>query len=244
MILVRKSAERIREAVMDQDAWLTFAPSAERPFDRFGSLEVLREGRFARRAAVSEARVNMEIITYVHTGALAFEDSLGLTGVLVQGDFQRTTAGSGLRYSELNPSSEHEAHVFQFRLRPNRLGLKPGHERLRFTVADRRGRLRLVASPGGVDGSLTVHQDAFLYSAILNEGQHVVHSLGKDRGAWLHVVAGSLRVGAEVLETGDGAGLRGEDAASMQVTGPTEVLLLDLGNFEAKAKTGNGKPTV
>ncbi len=229
---------------MDQDAWLTFAPSAEQPFDRFGNLEVLREGRFARRAAVSEARVNMEIITYVHSGALAFENSLGMTGALLQGDFQRTTAGSGLRYSELNPSSEHEAHVFQFRLRPDRLGLQPGHERRRFTVADRRGRLRLVASPGGVDGSLTIHQDAFLYSAILAPGQHVVHSIGKGRGAWLHVVSGSLRVGSEVLETGDGAGLTGEDAASMRVTEPTEVLLLDLGNFESRARTGNGKPVV
>ena len=188
MMLVRKSAERVRDVVVGQQTLLTFGPSAEKPFDHFGSLEVFKEGRFVQRATTNEPLSNAEIITYVHSGNLAFEDSIGLTGVLHQGDFQRITAGTGLRYSEMNISSEHQAHVFQFWLRPNRLGLEPGHEKRRFTVAERRGHLRLVASPGGIDDSLSLHQDAFLYSAILSKGESIVHPLGVGREAWLHIV--------------------------------------------------------
>jgi redox-sensitive bicupin YhaK (pirin superfamily) len=166
---------------------------------------------------------------------------MGLTGVLRQGDFQRTTAGTGLRYSEVNASSESEAHVFQLWLRPDRLGLAPGHERKKFTFAERRGVLKLVASPTGLDGSLSIHQDAYLYSAILAKGQHVVHTIGKGRGAWVHIVQGSLSVGDVDLETGDGVGLREETRASMFVSAPTEILLLDLGDFEANRMTESGR---
>lgn len=244
MILVRKSGERVRDAIVGQDTWHTFGPSAGQSFARFGNLELLKEGRFERRASVSEPRTNVEIITYVHAGALNFEDSMGLTGVLRQGDFQRTTAGTGLRYSEVNASSQNEAHVFQLWLRPDRLGLAPGHERKKFTFAERRGVLRLVASPAGVDGSLSIHQDAFLYSAILAKGQHLVHTIGKGRGAWIHIVQGALSVGDAHLETGDGVGLREEECASMFVTAPSEILLLDLGNFESNQMTETGRKEV
>jgi redox-sensitive bicupin YhaK (pirin superfamily) len=243
MMLVRKSAARVRDVVGGQDTLLTFGPTAGKPFDRFGSLEVFREGRFVKRAAVSEPRNNAEIITYVYSGNLAFEDSRGLTGVLRQGEFQRMTAGSGLRYSEMNISTEHEACIFQFWLRPDRQGLHPGHEKRRFTVAERRGHLRLVASPGGLDGSLSIHQDAFLYSAILATGQHVVHPIGAGRGAWIHVVQGSLTVGEVVLERGDGAGVSEEDSARMLITEATEILLLDLGDLAAKRNNENGTTT-
>lgn len=241
VMLVRKSAERVRDSVVGQDARLTFGPKAQEPFDRFGSLEVLREGKFVHRTAVSEPRHNAEIITYVYGGNLAFEDSSGLTGVLRQGDFQRMTAGSGLRYSEMNISTEHQAHVFQFWLRPDRWELQPGHEKRRFTVAERRGGLRLVASPRGIDGSLSIHQDAFLYSAILATGQHVVHPIGVGRGVWLHIVEGSVTVGSVVLETGDGAGISDEGSVAMLFTKPTEILLLDLGKFTSKHPESNGK---
>lgn len=243
MMLVRKSADRVRDALIGQDTWLTFGPAAGKPFHRFGNLELFREGRYVQREAVTEPRNDVEIITYVYSGNLAFEDSRGLTGVLHQGEFQRMTVGYGLRYSEMNISSQHEAHVFQFWLRPDRLGLHPGHEKLRFTVPDRRGRLRVVASPGGVEGSLSIHQDAFLYSAILATGQHIVHPIGAGRGAWIHVVDGSVTVGDVVLDTGDGAGVSKENSARILVTEPSEILLLDLGNFETKtkAKLENGK---
>lgn len=182
----------------------------------------------------------MEIITYVYSGTLAFEDSRGLTGVLRQGDFQRLTAGSGLRYSEMNISSEHEAHVFQFWLRPNLGGLQPGHEKRNFTAAERRGHFQVVASPGGRDGSLNLHQDAFLYSAILAAGQRIVHPIREGRGAWIHVIEGAVSVGSVVLETGDGAGVNDEESVAMLVTQPTEILLLDVGNFESSAATKNG----
>lgn len=243
MMLVRKSAERMRDVVVGQQTLHTFGPSAQKPFDRFGSLEVFKEGRFVQRVPAIELRNSAEIVTYVHSGDLAFEDSRGLTGVLHQGDFQRITAGTGLRYSEMNISSEHEAHVFQFWLRPNRLDLEPGLEKRRFTVAERRGHLRLVASPGGIDGSLSLHQDAFLYSAILSQGQHIVHPLGAGREAWLHIVEGAVTVNSLVLETGDGVGLSGEDAVAMLVAGPTEILLWDLGDVDSKI-TANGKAEV
>lgn len=241
MMIVRKSAERMRDVADGQDSLLTFGPSAGKLFDRFGSLEILRESRFVQRAAIAEARNNVEVITYVHSGNLAFEDSRGLTGILRSGDFQRRTAGSGLSYSEINISSKHAARVFQFWLRPDRLGRHPGHEKRSFTTAERRGCLRLVASPGGVKGSLNVHQDAFLYSGILTTGQRIVHPIGAGRGAWIHVVDGSVTVGDVVLERGDGAGVNQERSAGMLVREPSEILLLDLGNFESQTKAANGQ---
>jgi redox-sensitive bicupin YhaK (pirin superfamily) len=140
----------------------------------------------------------------------------------------------------MNVSSEHEAHVFQIWLRPSQLGLDPGHEKRRFGDAERRGHLRVVASPSGLEGSLMIHQDAYLYSGILSVGQRVVHPIDQGRGAWLHVVEGSVTVDSVVLETGDGVGLHHEEAATIDVTEPTEVLLLDLGNFDSARVGENG----
>lgn len=244
MMLVRRSSERVRDIVVGQDAWLTFGPTVPAPFDAFGNLDVLREGRFARSASVSQIRDHAEIITYVYSGSLAFEDSRGLTGVLRQGEFQRMTAGPGLRYSEVNISPENEAHVFQFWLHPQQSAVHSGHSKRRFTVADRRGRLRQVASPGGLEGSLNIHQDASLYSAILSAGQYVIHPIGVGRGAWLHIVDGAARLGEVLLETGDGAGVSDEESVAIAVTEPTELLLLDMGNFGSKLTNENERPTI
>ncbi len=168
-----------------------------------------------------------EIITYVREGTLAYEDSTGSSGLITAGEFQRMTASRGIRYGESNTSPTEWAHVFQLWLLPSE-DLAPGHEQKRFSAAEREGVMRVVASPDGQKGSLRLHQDAFLYSSILDPGQHVIHELSGGRCAWLHIVEGAARCGATAMSTGDGAGVRGEPAVSLTASEKTEVLLLDL----------------
>jgi redox-sensitive bicupin YhaK (pirin superfamily) len=139
------------------------------------------------------------------------------------------TASGDIRYSEMNASPTDWAHVFQMLLRPSSTKLESGHEQKRFSVAERRGRLRVVASPDARLGSLRVHQDILLYSAILARGQHVVHQLSPSRSAWLHVVEGDLALGEVQLSTGDGAGITAEHVVSLTANTAAELLLLDLG---------------
>ncbi len=240
MITVRKAGERRYQKELGQDCWLTFGPSGEPSLGTFGNLEIFRERRFVPRAAAREPRQEAEIITYVREGSLAFEDSLGQTGVLRRGEFQRMTTGMGLRYREMNVSPVHEAHVFQIWLRPDQSGLTPGHEQRRFSVAERKGRLCVIASPSGMQGSLKIHQDAVLYSALFDAGQRVVYALGSGRGAWLHVIEGAVSMmGPILLQAGDGAGISEEAAVELLVQVPSEVLLLDLGKFPAHQDFGD-----
>jgi quercetin 2,3-dioxygenase len=232
MITLRRATERHHEQRRKQEAWLTFhAKSGTDPFSQgFGTLEILKEGRLPPHAGIRQPRQNSEIITYVHEGTLAYEDSLGQSGLIRAGEFQRMTAGSGMGYSETNTSPTHWAHIFQIWLRPSTEKLTPGHEQKRFSIAARRGILCVVASADGRNGSLKIHQDAMLCSAILKRGQHVVHELLPGRSAWLHVVHGEVAVnhGAVTLQTGDGVGVTSERALSLTATEPAEVLLLDL----------------
>jgi redox-sensitive bicupin YhaK (pirin superfamily) len=139
------------------------------------------------------------------------------------------TTGQGTRYREVNASPTDWAHVFQIWLRPSMPGLEPGHEQRRFCNAERRGVLCVVASPDARQGSLRIHQDALLHSALLARGQHIIHELSPGRSAWLHVVDGAATLGDVSLSTGDGAGIAGERAISLTVTEDTELLLLELG---------------
>jgi redox-sensitive bicupin YhaK (pirin superfamily) len=116
----------------------------------------------------------------------------------------------------------------QLWLRPSVVGLEPGHEQILFSIAQRRGLLRVVASPDGQNGSLLIHQDALLFSTILDRGQHVVHELSEGRCAWLHIVQGTARCGVVTMGTGDGAGIEAEPSVSLTASEETEVLLLDL----------------
>lgn len=240
MIALRRASERHHEQQREQEAWSTFHRQTAPFADGFGALETLREGRVAPRAATWQPRQNSEIITYVRNGALTFEDSMGHAGVIGAGEFQRTTFGSGVRYSEMNASPTTWAHVFRIWLRPTLPGLGPGYEQKRFSTAERRGTLRIVASPDGRAGSLRVHQNAVLYSAILASGQHIVHELPSGRGAWLHIVEGAVNVGATDLSTGDGAGFNEEAAVSLTANDETELLLLDVDPAEPKPRLLEG----
>jgi redox-sensitive bicupin YhaK (pirin superfamily) len=232
MITLRRANERHRDRRPDRDAWLTFFPQ-----DRlsplasgFGALQAFDEDRLAPGASVlAHGPGAAEIITYVRAGALAHDDPAGSPGVIQAGEFQRTTVGPGSRHADKNASATGWAHAFQIWLRPARIDWSPGREQKRFSAAERRGVLCAVASPDGRAGSLRLHQDAFVHSAILGPGTHVVHGLGEGRIAWVHLVAGEITLGDVVLSTGDGAGVTAERSLSLTAREETEILLVDLG---------------
>jgi len=144
------------------------------------------------------------------------------------GEFQRMTPGRGIRCNETNASRTDWTHVFQIGLYPSRAGFEPGHEQKRFSAAERRGVLCVVASPDARKGSLRVHRDAELYSSLLDPGQHVVHELSPGRSAWLHLLDGKVMLGDVILTAGDGAGITVERAVSITAQEESEIMLIDL----------------
>ena len=237
MITLRRDGERHHHRSRKQKVWFTFnSQDRTGPLaDGFGTLEFLDEDRLSPGADVPHhPHHDAEIITYVREGALAYEDSVGHSGVIRAGEFQRTTAGRGLRLRQTNASGTDWAHVFQIWLRPSEADLEPNHEQKRFSAAERRGVLCVVASPDARRDSLRIHQDVLIYSALLDPGQHVVHPLLLGHRAWLHLVEGEVTLDDIILTTGDGAGIQAERAVSLTAQEKTEILLLDLGDQELK----------
>lgn len=231
MFTVRRDEDRHHLRRRRQESWRTFFGQSRlnARADGFGALTSLDESRFAPGAGTTRhVHREVEIVTYVREGALAHEDSLGRSGVIHAGEFQRMTAGSGLRHGETNASGSGWAHIFQVGVRPSERGLEPSHEQQRFPAAERRGLLRVVASPDGRGRSLRLHLDALLYSAILDPGQHLIHELSVGRAAWLHLVEGSVSLGDVLLLRGDGAAITAERAVSLTAQDASEILLLDL----------------
>lgn len=231
MITLRRAKDRHYHRHHEQEIWLTFHPRdrANPRADHFGSLGSLSERRLPPRAIASRtSHHDAEIVTYVREGALAYEDAPRRAGVIQAGEFQGTTAGRGIRRSERNASRSNWAQVFQLLLAPSEPGLEPRHEQKRFSTAQRRGGLCVVASADARRGSLRIHQDALTCSALLEPGQHLVHELLPGRMAWIHIVAGEVTLGDVVLSTGDGAGVTAERAVSLTALSETEILLLDL----------------
>ena len=232
MITLRRAKERRCDQRRKREIWLTFCPTE--PNDPFagglGILETLNEERLPPGAGVPRhSNHDAEVITYAREGALAYEDSEGCSGVIQTGEFQRMTPGPGIHHNETNASRTEWAQVFQIGFRCGQTGLESGYEQKRFSAAQRRDGLCVVASPDARRGSLRIHQDALVYSAMLDPGQHVVHELSPGRRAWLHVVHGEITLGDLVLITGDGAGLTDERAVSLTAQAKTEILLLDVG---------------
>lgn len=245
MITLRRAGERHHDRRRRHEVWLTFdAQDRTDPLaDGFGALEVLDEDRLSPGAGLPRRpHREAEIITYVRGGALAYDDSTGRSGVIQAGEFQRTTAGRGSYQSETNASRTDWAQVFQICLRPARAGLEHGHEQKRFSAGERRGGLCVVASPDARRGSLRVHQDTLLYSAILDPGKHVAHELLDGRSAWVHLVEGEVTLGDVMLSTGDGAGLTAERAVSLTAREETEILLVDLGAERRQSHNPRGVP--
>jgi quercetin 2,3-dioxygenase len=233
MITLRRNKQRRHVKRGEQDAWLTFSAEdrADPLAEGFGNLEILNEDRLPPGAGAGvplHRHHDAEIVTYVYEGAVAYEDSTGRSGVIQAGEFQRMTAGRGIRHSESNASPTDWAHCFQMCLRPSQSGLAPSREQKRFSVAERRGALCVIASPDGRNGSLRLHQDAVIYSSLLDSGKHVAHQLTLGRCAWVHVVRGEVMLDEVVLSKGDGAGVTSDRAVSLTARSESEILLVDL----------------
>jgi redox-sensitive bicupin YhaK (pirin superfamily) len=232
MIEIRKSNDR----GVGRHGWLTshhtfsFANYYDPKQMGFRSLRVINEDTVAPgRGFGAHQHDNMEIVSIVMQGALAHRDSTGGDGVLRRGEVQRMSAGTGVVHSEFNGSDAEPVHFFQIWIMPERDGVTPGYEQKLFPDEERRNRLRLVVSPEAEDGALKIHQDARLYSAILDEGQHVEHQLGSERGAWIQVARGSVEVNGKTLHEGDGAAIEDELALTIVAKSESEFLLFDLG---------------
>ena len=212
------------------DVWLTFwAEDRPGPAAAFGVLVGLEEVRLLPRAGPADhPRDEAETITYVFRGALAQRDSTGRSGVIQAGEFQRITTGRGIRRKESNASRIDWTHLFRVSFLPAEVGAGPSYEQKRFAAAERHNVLCVVASPDGRQGSLRIHQDAFVYSGALDPGRHLVHELRPDRGAWLHVISGEAALQDVVMTAGDGAGVTGESSVSLTAREETEILFLDL----------------
>ena len=170
-----------------------------------------------------------EVLTYVYKGALSQEDTAGSSSVIHAGEFQRRSTGRCIRPKETSVSRSDWVHMFRIALRPSEIGTDREHEQKRFTEAQRHNLLCVVASPDGRKGSLRIHQDALVHSAILDPGHHLVYELATDRAAWLHAVYGEVRLNDVVLTTGDSVGVMNEHSISFTVQESTEILLVDLG---------------
>jgi redox-sensitive bicupin YhaK (pirin superfamily) len=233
MITVRRSEDRGRfdHGWLDTRHTFSFAGYQDEEHMGFRSLRVINEDRVKPGQGFGRhGHRDMEILSYVLAGGLAHEDSTGGEGVLRPGEVQRMTAGSGVLHSEFNASAEEPVHFLQIWILPDRAGHAPSYEQRPFPEAERRGRLRLVASPDGADGSLTIHQDARVLATVLAPGEAARLPLAPGRHAWVQVARGELAVNGTPLRAGDGAALSGEPEVALagRGAGPAEALVFDL----------------
>jgi len=231
MITVRPAAERghFDHGWLDTRHSFSFASYHDPRHMGFRSLRVINEDRVKPAEGFgTHAHRDMEILTWVLAGALGHKDSMGNGSVIRPGDLQRMSAGTGVTHSEFNPSPEAPVHLLQIWLLPRERGLPPGYEQKHFTQEARRGRLRLIAAGDGRVGAVTIHQDADLWTALLQPGESVRHALAPGRYAWLHVARGAVSLNGSTLGAGDGAAV--SDEAALEITGAAraEVLLFDL----------------
>ena len=195
----------------------------------FRSLRVINEDWVAARQGFPpHPHRDMEIITYILEGGIEHKDSLGTSSIIRPGDGQRMSAGRGIRHSEMNPSPTEPVHMLQIWITPDRSEHEPSYEQKAFPEEEKRGKLRLIASPDGDDGSVTIHQDARLYVSLLAPGQEVQHELGQGRHGWLQVAKGAVELNGQKLVQGDGAAISEEKTLSIRGAEQAEVLLFDL----------------
>jgi redox-sensitive bicupin YhaK (pirin superfamily) len=231
MLTLRKSTDRGHADHGWLDTWHTFSFAGyhDPAHMGFGDLRVVNDDRVAPgRGFGTHGHRDMEIITYVLNGALEHKDSMGNGSVIRPGNVQRMSAGRGVRHSEFNASQTEPVHLLQIWIEPNVTGIEPGYEEKHFSDSQKRGRLRLIASPGGSDGSVTIHQDARVYAALLDGPDTVTHTLAAGRKAYVHVARGAVSVNGEPLAGGDGARISGESSIVLRDASKAEVLLFDL----------------
>ncbi len=195
----------------------------------FGPLRVINEDRVQPGAGFeTHGHQDMEIVSYVLSGALAHKDSMGNGSVIRPGEVQVMSAGTGVRHSEFNDSKEASVHFLQLWMLPERAGVTPRYEQKTFTAADTANRFRLVGSPDGRDGSVLIQSTVDLYTAKLAAGHSVQHEFGSDRIGWLQVAHGTVALEGQTLSAGDGAAIEEADAIRIAAVEDAEVLLFDM----------------
>jgi quercetin 2,3-dioxygenase len=232
MIRTRKSQDRGHA----DHGWLntyhtfSFADYYDPSHMGFRALRVINEDRVQPGQGFgTHGHRDMEIVTYVLEGALEHRDSMGNGSVLRPGELQRMSAGTGIRHSEFNPSSTELVHFYQIWLLPKQNGLSPSYEQRQFSDEEKQDKFRLVASPTGRDGSLTIQQDASILLATLEPAQQIQQSLMPGRHGWLQVLRGSVNLVGEALTAGDGAAISEESEFLLTASSPADLMLFDLG---------------
>ena len=230
MITIRKGGDRghFDHGWLNTYHTFSFADYHDPAFMGFRNLRVINEDRVRAGAGFgTHGHRDMEIISYVLEGELGHRDSMGTGSVIRPGEVQRMTAGTGVMHSEMNPSEKNPVHFLQIWILPERRGLQPGYEQKNFPDDERRGRLRVVASPDGRDGSVSIHQDVTLYDGSVSDGQQLTHAFAPGRYGWLQVTRGEIDAIGQKLVAGDGAAI--SDEPQIVITGrDAEVLLFDL----------------
>jgi redox-sensitive bicupin YhaK (pirin superfamily) len=231
MIEIRKSQERGQA----DHGWLksqhsfSFAEYFDAEHVEFGALRVINEDRVAPgRGFGTHPHRDMEIVSYVLAGELAHRDSMGTGSIIRPGDVQRMSAGTGVYHSENNPSPTTPVHFLQIWIQPNAKGVTPGYEQKTFSSEEKRGRLRLVVSPDGAEGSVTVHQDARLYAGLFDGTEAATLNVAANRRLYVHLVRGELTVQGKRLTTGDAMKLTEATSLTLQDGNDAEVLVFDL----------------
>jgi redox-sensitive bicupin YhaK (pirin superfamily) len=231
MITVRRSSERghAEHGWLDSRHTFSFADYYDPAHMGFRALRVINEDRVAAGQGFGKhSHRDMEIISYVLEGGLEHKDSMGTGEVIRPGDVQRMSAGTGVTHSEFNASKREPVHFLQIWIQPNQRGGAPGYEQKTFSAKDKAGRLRLVASPDGQDGSVTVRADARLFAGVFGPGQAAEHPLAPGRHAWVHVVRGKASVNGTELAAGDAVALSEERTVRMEGIDDGELLVFDL----------------
>lgn len=229
MINIRRAEDRghANHGWLDTNHTFSFADYYDPNFMGFRSLRVINEDRVKAGVGFgTHAHRDMEIISYVLEGTLAHRDSMGTGSLIKPGEVQRMSAGSGVTHSEMNPSNDEPVHFLQIWILPAERGITPGYEQKKFEDDERRNALRLVASPDGRDGSVTIHQDVQLFSTLL-DGASVTHAFESQRFGWVQVTRGEVDVNGQTLKAGDGAAISDETSVTLTGRG-AEALLFDL----------------
>ncbi len=231
MISIRKSNERGHA----DHGWLStrftfsFADYYDPQYEQFRTLRVMNDDRVAGGGGFpTHPHRDMEIVTYVLEGALAHKDSMGNGSTIRPGDVQYMSAGTGVAHSEFNASETETVHLYQIWMFPDKKSYTPAYDQKHFSADDKRGKLRLVVSPDGRDGSVKIRQDNELYATVLGAGETVKHELKPERHAYVQVAKGSVTLNGKQLETGDGAAVSAEKSLELTGVNDAEVLLFDL----------------
>jgi len=231
MIELRRAAERGHAQHGWLDSWhsFSFADYHDPAHMGYSALRVINEDRIQPGTGFgTHGHRDMEIVSYVLEGALAHKDSMGTGSTIVPGDVQRMSAGRGVQHSEFNHSKGGVTHFLQIWIEPSVRGIPPGYEQKHFDAASKRGRLRLVASPDGAEGSVTIHQDARLYVTLLDGAERAIHALAPGRKAYVHVARGALAVNGTPLGAGDALKASGVADVVLEKGEGAEALLFDL----------------